>query len=83
MEVTNLKAYLANTGQTLKDFCRMLDCDMTYMSAVMNGRVRAGRRLAKDVRIATGGTIRLESKLKKRHQRQGESQTQNESASAA
>ena len=83
MEVNNLKAYLANVGMTMKEFCRMIDCDHTYMSAVVNGRVTAGRRLAKDVRVATDGIIRLESRLRKRHQKQYENQNQHQHSSAA
>jgi transcriptional regulator with XRE-family HTH domain len=61
MEVTNLRAYLANIGMSMKQFADMLECDRTYMSLIANGRRLAGRRLAKDIEEATGGVIKLKT----------------------
>ncbi len=66
MEVRNLKAYLANIGMTLKDFCEIIDCDDKHMSKIMNGHKNAGHRLAKDVRLATDGLINLKTRIRKR-----------------
>jgi len=67
MKVENLKAYLANIGMKLKDFCEIIDCDIKHMSRVINGHKTAGRRLAKDVREATSGIINLKTNVTKRH----------------
>lgn len=66
MEVCNLKAYLANIGMTLQDFCEIIDCDDKHMSLIMNGHKKAGHRLAKDIRLATSGVIQLPTRLRKR-----------------
>ena len=69
MIVSNLKAYLANIGMSLKDFCEIVDCDHKYMSNVMSGRKKCSHRLAKDVKEATGGLILLETAPRKRDQK--------------
>lgn len=76
MEVTNLKAYLANIGMTLKDFCEIIECDEKYMSNIMHGRRRAGPRLARDVRQATSGLIKLTTRIPKRDQKRNEAQNE-------
>jgi hypothetical protein len=78
MEINNLKAYLANIGMTMKDFCEEIDCCHTYMSAVVNGRAVAGHRLAKDIYDATDGTINLRTRLRKRHQKGNKCQNQDQ-----
>lgn len=80
MEVTNLKAYLANIGLTLKDFCEIIDIDDKHMSKIIHGHKNAGHRLAKDVREMTDGIILLKTRVRKRdlkrHQQQ-QKQNQN------
>ena len=66
MEVKNLKAYLANKGITLKDFCESLDCDDGHLSKIMHGHKTASHRLAKDVREATEGLIELKTRVRKK-----------------
>ncbi len=65
MDKLNLKAYLANIGMTMTDFCHKIDCDRTYLSSVSSGRVMPGRKLARDIFNATGGIINLQTKAKK------------------
>lgn len=67
MKVSNLKAYLANIGMTIKDFCVIIDCDHKYLSKIMTGKAKASHRLAKDIKEATDGLIVLEAAPKKRH----------------
>lgn len=82
MEVTNLKAYLANIGMKLKDFCQIIECDDKYMSHIVNGRKRAGHRLAKDVREATSGLINLETRVRKKDIKANEAKKKQEQSSA-
>lgn len=74
MKTANLKAYLANIGVSIKDFCESIDCNPCYMSQILNGKKLAGRRLAKDVLEATEGEVRLETKARKKYQKCGETQ---------
>ncbi len=69
MQETNLKAYLAHIGMKLKDFCEIIDCDNKYMSSVINGKRRAGHRLAKEVRLATSGAVTLKTRVRKKDQK--------------
>lgn len=69
MEKMNLKAYLANKGMTQRDFCKIIDCDEVHFSYVMRGKKQAGRRLAKDIKNATGGLIELPTReIKRRYE---------------
>lgn len=76
MQVTNLKAYLANIGLSLKDFCEIIDCDDKHMSKIMHGHKNASHRLAKDVREATDGLIQLQTRLRKRDIKRQQQQQQ-------
>lgn len=78
MEVLNLKAYLANIGMKLKDFCEILDVNDKYMSKIMNGHRHAGHRLAKDVRLATDNIIHLRTKMRRRDLRKLQEQEDRE-----
>jgi len=66
MEVNNLKSYLANIGMTHRAFCEKIDCNEAYLSSIINGGVKAGRRLAKDVFEATDGLIVLPTKPRRK-----------------
>jgi len=74
MEITNLKAYLAEIGMTIKEFCEVIECNDKYLSRLIHGKKRAGRRLAKDIYQATSGTIKLKTRphhqYKKKEQQQ-------------
>lgn len=76
MQVENLKAWLANIGMTLKDFCEIIDCDKKYLSKIMNGHRNAGHRLAKDIREATAGVIILKTRVRKKDQEKDQEQQQ-------
>jgi DNA-binding XRE family transcriptional regulator len=65
MHNLNLKAYLANVGMTMTDFCQKIDCDRAYLSTISTGKVLPGRRLARDIYNATNGVINLPTKTKK------------------
>lgn len=80
MEVTNLKAYLANIGMSLKDFCELIDIDDKHMSHVMHGKKTAGHRLAKDVREITSGVVSLNTRMRKRDQKRNQAQNNQQHA---
>ncbi len=66
MHNLNLKAYLANIGMTMTEFCQIIECDRAYLSCVSSGRVRPGPRLAKEIYNATGGVVNIPSREKKK-----------------
>lgn len=65
MHNINLKAYLANVGMTMTEFCNKIDCNRSYMSQISSGKTLPGRRLAKEIYNATDGIIKLQTKAKK------------------
>jgi len=62
MQVTNLRAYLANVGMTMKDFAKKIACNRTYLARIVSGESYAGHRLAQDIFEATGGVIKMPTK---------------------
>lgn len=54
-----LKSYLADIGMTVKDFSALLECNYRYMSRIMNGHVKPGKRLAQDIEDLTDGQVKL------------------------
>jgi len=76
MEVENLKAYLANINMTVKDFCEILECDNKHLSRIMNGKQSPGKRLAKDIRLATNGIIDLKVSPRKKEKKEQQQQKQ-------
>ena len=69
MNGLNLKAYLANVGMTMTEFCKKINCQRTYLSTICSGKAYAGRRLAKDIFEATNGMIRLATRPRKEKKR--------------
>lgn len=65
MKVTNLKAYLANIGMKMKDFCESIDCDQGYLSHILSTGKPVGRRLSRDIENATNGIIKLKTRQRK------------------
>lgn len=61
----NLKAYIANVGMTIKQFCKLIDCSQSYLSLIMSGKKTPGKRLARDIYNATMGEVQLETKAQK------------------
>lgn len=64
-----LKVYLATIDMTLKDFSELVGCDRRYLSRIMNGHVKPGKRLAKDVFQLTDGQVHLLEPEKKESNR--------------
>ena len=82
MQVNNLKAYLANIGMTLREFCQIIDVQEQHISAIIHGKRMAGPRLSKDIFQATDGLISLPFRARKRDQKNNESQNENQEAVA-
>ncbi len=76
MDKLNLKAYLANVGMTMTEFCNKIDCNRAYLSTVSSGKVIPGRRLAKDIYDATNGVVKLQTKAKdcQKHEKKEQNQ---------
>lgn len=55
----NLRMYLAKENLKLKDFCKLVGVHPNYMSRISHGKILPGRRLAKDIEVATGGEVKL------------------------
>ncbi len=60
-----LKSYLADIGMTVKDFSSLVQCNYRYMSRIMNGHVKPGKRLAQDIEDLTDGQVKLIEQLEK------------------
>jgi len=54
-----LKVYLAEIGMTLKDFSELLEINHRYLSRIMNGHIKPGRRLAADISRLTDGKVKI------------------------
>jgi plasmid maintenance system antidote protein VapI len=64
LQPNELKAYLAREGMTLKDFAYIIEYNDTYITAVINGRVPASKRLISKIRTYTGRKVDLEYLLR-------------------
>jgi len=60
----NLKAYLADQRVTQKDFAQTLGINERYMSRLVNGHLKPGKRLERDINALTEGKVKLEPKQK-------------------
>lgn len=60
----NLKAYLAESNMTMKSFADLLGINQRYMSRIMNGHIKPGKRLERDIHTLTEGKVALELKEK-------------------
>ena len=54
-----LKSYLADIGMTVKDFSSLVQCNYRYMSRLMNGHAKPGKRLNQDIVDLTDGQVNL------------------------
>lgn len=54
-----LRDYLKKENIDTKDFAEKLECNHSYLNGVMKGKYRAGRRLARDILLATSGNCNV------------------------
>ena len=55
----NLKAYTAQIGMKIKDFCQLVNCTPPFLSAVMHGKKFVSKDLQKKVYELTDGEVIL------------------------
>ncbi len=60
----NLREYLFIKRMTVTEISKMLECNRPYMSAIVNGRLKPSKRLAKDIERVTNGEVKAEEILK-------------------
>lgn len=68
----NLKAYLAETGVTSREFAYKLDISERYLSGIITGAHLPSRRLARDIEAATNGKVKIEFSTKTKKVREDE-----------
>lgn len=52
-----LKVFLAQNNYSIKDFAEILDVGDNYLSRIMHGHVKPGKRLITDIERLTGGLV--------------------------
>jgi transcriptional regulator with XRE-family HTH domain len=55
----NLRVYLATKNLKAYEFCKIIDCDRSYISAIMNGRRIPGKKMARNIEKATEGQVKF------------------------
>lgn len=53
----NLRTYLFVNEMTVKDFAAKIDAEPTYVSAIKNGRLIPGRKIARRIKESTNGEV--------------------------
>jgi hypothetical protein len=54
-----LKVYLATIDMKIKDFAELVSCNDRYLSRIVHGHIKPGKRLAKDIEELTEGEVKL------------------------
>lgn len=62
-EDMTLKEYLFLYRIKVSDFAEKINCNRSYFSRLINGKVKPGKRLAKDIEIATNGEVKASELL--------------------
>ncbi len=60
----DLREHLYQSRMTVTEFARKMQTTRTHISNIINGKIRPGKRLARDIEIETGGLITAEDLLK-------------------
>ena len=63
-ENMNIKEYLYLNRMSVNEFAGRINCSRSYFSRLINGHVKPGKRLAKDIEEATNGKIKAKDLLK-------------------
>ncbi len=71
MEVTHLRAYLAEKQLTMKQFCKLIDRNEVYIAAVIRGSRQCGYKTARDIEAATDGIIKIEHNPRRKKDTRG------------
>ena len=52
-----LDIWLCTNKMTITELARHLECDRHYLNQIVNKRLRPGKRLARDISLATQGQV--------------------------
>lgn len=63
-ENMNLREYLFLHRIGVEAFAKQINCSRSYFSRLLNGHVKPGHRLAKDIEEATNGEVTVEELMK-------------------
>lgn len=53
----DLREYLFRNRMTVTEFGKKIDCSRSYLSTIINGAQKPGKRLAKEIERATNGEV--------------------------
>lgn len=59
----DLREYLFRNRLTITDFGKKIDCPRAYLSQIVNGHKKPGKRLAKVIEDATNGEVTAQELL--------------------
>lgn len=62
----DLREYLFRNRLTVTELSKKLECHRTYLSEIVNGARKPGKRLAKDIERATDGQVTADELLKEK-----------------
>ena len=62
----DLREYLFRKKLSVTKFSEMIDSNRAYLSLVIHGRTKPGKRLAKDIERATNGEVTAEELLREK-----------------
>lgn len=65
----NLRDYLYYNKISVKDFSKNLDYSRTHISAIIHGRLKPTKRLAKAIEQATNGEVKAEDLISYKEKR--------------
>lgn len=68
ISIMTLRDYLYYNKISVKEFSESLDYSRTHMSAIIHGRLKPSKRLAKAIEKATNGEVKAEELLKENSQ---------------
>jgi len=54
----DIREFLFRKNMTVCEFAKSLDVCANHITAIKNGRYRAGKKLARDIELITGGSIK-------------------------
>lgn len=71
----DLREYLFRNRITITDFGKKIDCPRAYLSQIVNGHKKPGKRLAKAIQDATNDVVTIQELLQIRGEKSIENQS--------
>jgi len=62
-EQVNIREYLFYNKLSVREFSKKVDCSRTYLSQIVHGKIKPGRKLARDIERATNGEVKAADML--------------------